>query len=381
VNSDVQSALGPTGRMFCLGASKRALVCFSLIVVGGGSSAVEAGELVPATFLEQQGKAAKAADSYATALYGSDSQRYVHALKAALNSSPVLSSLFPSSSFPSAWTSATEPYVGITHFDRDPRYVTNVKTLVLNTDASNPRVWGGLPTSGYLNTVVVSGPSGLCSGTAIARNAVLTAQHCHCDGVNRFVAIGSTFDGLHPGIAVAQSVPMKNCDQPVTAAADVALLILKSNLDPSVVPATFASSALIDSAKTVRVVGFGKDSNGHVGQKLFVDIPLASTDCAGAVTGVNGTSVPDSVYYGCNNGFELVAGAALLDKDTCNGDSGGPAFVQDNAGNDFLAGATSRAVAYPGARPCGDGGIYVRVDGPVRTWLSSQGVRLTGSPN
>jgi Trypsin len=329
--------------------------------------------LLPAA-LEQQKRVAKAADAFAGALYSDKGTEYIVTLKGALNAASNLS--LTSSPI---WAPTRAAYTA-NLFDRDPRYIDNVKTLVLEGTQTSGRVWGGLPTSGYLNTVVISGGSGLCSGTAIARNAVLTAQHCHCDGVNQFVAVGPAFDGLHPGIPIRKSTPMKKCDQPVSAEADVALLILRDDLDVSVTPAIFASTVLIDSAQSVRVVGFGRDSSGNAGQKLFVDVPLASSSCSGAVRKSDGTSVPDSVYYGCNKGFELVAGAALLNKDTCNGDSGGPAFVRDNAGNDYLAAATSRAVTYPGARPCGDGGVYVRVDKDVMAWISKQGVKVAVAP-
>jgi hypothetical protein len=327
---------------------------------------------VSAIVLEQQQRAAKAANGFASALYDDKTPEYIVTFKSALNSASAIPVLPFSVSPPTRGGYVTS--VGL--FDRDPRYIENVKHLVLDVADGAGRVWGGLPTLGYLNTVVVTGGSGLCSGTVIAKNAVLTAQHCHCDGVNQFVATGSTFDGQHPGIPIAKSTPMKKCDQPVSAEADVALLILRDDLDASVVPATFASSARIDNARSVRLVGFGRDTNGNVGQKLFVDVPMASTSCSGTVKRNDGTAVSDSAYYGCNKGFELVAGAALLNKDTCNGDSGGPAFVRDAAGNDYLAAATSRAVAYPSARPCGDGGVYVRVDGDIIAWVLKQGIHV-----
>ena len=58
--------------------------------------------------------------------------------------------------------------------------------------------------------------------------------------------------------------------------------------------------------------------------------------------------------------YEFVAGRKALGRDSCNGDSGGPAYLQ--AGNDFVvAGLTSRATRAAVVN-CGDGGIYVRPD-------------------
>jgi hypothetical protein len=359
-----------------MNAFRVASICSAIFFASASQAADLSGlaELNPAQ-AKAQLQAASAADGYAGALFEKNSAGYMKAFRGALNAAAANTQSFPSGSL-TRWNENPS----VTLFDRDQRYVANATSLVLQTAASRERVWNGLPTSGYLNTVVVTGHSGLCTGTAVAPNAVITAQHCHCGGTNEFVAVGSIFDGQRPGIRVSRSIPMKACDQPTSKEADIALLILSANLDPSVVPASLASKSLIDKAKSIRVVGFGRDDSGRVGQKLMVDIPMASTDCSGAVGSTPSTSVPDSVYYGCNRGFEMVAGAPLLNKDTCNGDSGGPAFVRDSNGNDYLAGATSRAVATPGARPCGDGGIYVRLDGNVVQWVRNQGVQLIQAP-
>jgi len=332
----------------------------------------------PNAFAAQQQRAAKAADGYASALFDSNSAEYMAAFRSALNSAAAITQPFPTVGVP---RSAVPIAPTTTLFDRDPRYIANSKLLILNDQgAASERVWNGLPTTGYQNTVVITGNSGLCTGTAISKNVVITAQHCHCDGVNQFVGVGTHYDDQHPGIRVARSVPMKKCDKPVSAQADIALLILEQDFEASVIPATLASQSLIDHATQVRVVGFGRDEHNQVGQKLFVDVPVASTACGGSVKVAAGAQVPDSVYYGCNAGFELVASAPLLKKDTCNGDSGGPAFVRDQNGNDYLAAATSRAVSTPGANNCGDGGVYVRLDGAVAVWIKQQGVTPNVSP-
>ncbi len=70
--------------------------------------------------------------------------------------------------------------------------------------------------------------------------------------------------------------------------------------------------------------------------------------------------------FGGDPRTEFVAGAPFLDKDSCNGDSGGPAYVYQR-GRWLLAGATSRATR-SAVRPCGDGGIYTTVDA-YRDWI------------
>src|SRR6266404_5880196 len=64
------------------------------------------------------------------------------------------------------------------------------------------------------------------------------------------------------------------------------------------------------------------------------------------------------IHRAYHSDLEFVAGGHSLD--TCNGDSGGPAYI--NSGADFkVAGLTSRATA-DAVENCGDGGIYTRLD-------------------
>src|SRR5690606_13922230 len=94
-------------------------------------------------------------------------------------------------------------------------------------------------------------------------------------------------------------------------------------------------------------VGFGEDDDGAIGIKREV---------AATLTGVN------------ESGREFRAGGG--GKDTCCGDSGGPALVQLDSGEWRLAGVLSRGGT------CGEGGIY-GVPMPELCWLrDSSGVDL-----
>src|SRR5688572_29645687 len=56
--------------------------------------------------------------------------------------------------------------------------------------------------------------------------------------------------------------------------------------------------------------------------------------------------------------------------DSCFGDSGGPVYVDTEDGHGHaLLGVVSRGLALPAA-PCGNGGVYVRVD-KVISWIQS----------
>jgi secreted trypsin-like serine protease len=106
---------------------------------------------------------------------------------------------------------------------------------------------------------------------------------------------------------------------------------------------------------------------------------MSSVACNNTVNTAKG-AVLDQDYYHCTSGREIVAGAPSLDKDTCNGDSGGPLYVQSSDGSLYLAGTTSRPTGTPGLRPCGNGGIYVRTDGAVVNWIQSLGIHVFVGP-
>jgi Trypsin len=76
--------------------------------------------------------------------------------------------------------------------------------------------------------------------------------------------------------------------------------------------------------------------------------------------------VPQCTPSGTTPGCLLEVEVQLLDiaetKDTCNGDSGGPLFMDngDSAAQQVLAAVTSRAMSPP-RKSCGSGGIYTSV--------------------
>jgi secreted trypsin-like serine protease len=71
-----------------------------------------------------------------------------------------------------------------------------------------------------------------------------------------------------------------------------------------------------------------------------------------------------------------VAGRKGSHRDSCKGDSGGPAYVfVDNSYK--LAGTTSRATD-EAMDVCGDGGVYVRADG-LAAWIEEAVRGLPGA--
>jgi hypothetical protein len=328
--------------------------------------------------LDIQKRAIGAADSFAAALQPSrNTAEYTVDLKNALKLYYGVISIAPS-------RGPTLQRV-LTKLDQDDRYRQNLKDLVSVTDPSTAdsgnRIWRGQPTHGYLSTVAVKLSANLCTGIIIADDAVLTAAHCVCDDSVQEIDIGWFSDAdtntRFQRSSIKSVSPMRKCNAPKSTAADVALIRLSKKIDPSIKPAVFATADTINSTSFVRAVGFGSTRSGSAGQKLYVDIPMATVNCNGTVKPANSsTQQSDGQWYGCFPDFELVAGQPLLDKDTCHGDSGGPIFFHADNGNggyeEFLVAITSRNVgsAHSHARDCGDGGIYERVDGPVRDWLT-----------
>jgi hypothetical protein len=319
-------------------------------------------------------KQARAAVAFADALWPKGSPENAAAVRFGLNAAqaaaPEPTPTIRGRNLRSTATPAT------TLLERDPQFRENADRLL----QSKERIWGGQPAHAFPETVSVQGGGGLCTGTLIAPTAVLTAGHCHCDGVNQRVTFGDSSENPDLVVRVVRSTTLVQCPPnsgDISDAAlkgrDVALLILEQ--PTHAVPAVLAESNMIDAATSVHAVGYGKTETGQIGLKMEVDVAVATAACRRmATTG----QASDAEVYGCDPGAELVAGAPFLNQDSCNGDSGGPIYVQSASSTPqnprwLLAGSTSRATRNS-VRPCGDGGIYERVDGAILDWVQSQGV-------
>ena len=138
--------------------------------------------------------------------------------------------------------------------------------------------------------------------------------------------------------------------RPTTKINDIAILILPS---PAVVrPVEMATKQEIDAALEATLVGFGNNNlsaSSGFGLKREVSVP---TD---RHTDINEAEA----RLGFESDVEFTAGGK--GKDTCTGDSGGPAYLIGGDGNFKVAGLTSRPYRTFGT-PCGEGGVYTRVD-------------------
>jgi len=233
--------------------------------------------------------------------------------------------------------------------------------LPSSNDTSSPPIFeivGGEPAESgdWPDAAAVFVGSGVhCMGVLIAEDLVLTAAHC-AFGLSEVVLNSNDYTVGGEVLAVADQVAHEDSWNTF----DIALIMLD---EPSAVAPRplaldcVASTFLIDGAQAI-IVGYGATDNmgetfGTVLQQA--EVTIVDHDCSNLSAGCNMAVSPDG---------ELIAGGEGVD--SCDGDSGGPLYLQTPLGT-FLAGITSRA-AQPASVPCGDGGIYVRADA-IAPWI------------
>jgi hypothetical protein len=191
---------------------------------------------------------------------------------------------------------------------------------------------GGQAERGYPAVGALMNGQGLCTGTVFQGQWVVSAAHCFADGGQGFqFYLGDDLNAPSRVIQVAQvfSHPQYDAQNMLN---DIAVVRLAEDPGVDGVPLLQAMDAGA-VGRSMKFVGYGITGGGlqDSGTKRSVDIAISAVDAT--------TFRYDDPAH-----------------NTCNGDSGGPAFV-NIGGTEYIAGVTSW-----GDEPCREFGVDTRVD-------------------
>lgn len=267
----------------------------------------------------------------------------------------------------------------------DTQYLTSLAAAL----TSKPYIWlddhplavGEYATAvalrGYRMVGGVAQETGVCSGTLIARYAVLTAGHCACELGSQVRAFLNTANyRLSPGTPVdvtAVKSRVTDCSAYLAASLDKKRDLLRAAGDVAVMFLGEAAAA-VNIAPAVLSDGFVSGTSYYiVGYGISDDDTSTGVRRLATIQGM-GCDGPASTKYGCNPAFEFWGDGRQITgrtdrPDSCAGDSGGSVFATDGVSPARLVGVISRPVT---GTTCGQGGVYVRLAPPILSWVEEQ---------
>eukprot|EP00588_Corethron_pennatum_P015652 CAMPEP_0194271072 /NCGR_PEP_ID=MMETSP0169-20130528/4953_1 /TAXON_ID=218684 /ORGANISM="Corethron pennatum, Strain L29A3" /LENGTH=290 /DNA_ID=CAMNT_0039013341 /DNA_START=367 /DNA_END=1239 /DNA_ORIENTATION=- len=223
----------------------------------------------------------------------------------------------------------------------------------------------------YRYFALSNGGFGLCGGTLIADNVVISAAHC-LQAFKSEVLIGiyNIFeDGLtYERFNISKTIPHHKYT-PGTDDNDYMLIILdgKSKFTPACIP---SSANFVEKGKELRVLGFGVTEYGRKSPLLReVNVESISNSQCGHRYAMWKPGPDDDNLDGWMpppiSKNMLCADSSKLEKDACQGDSGGPLVIaDDDGGRDVLVGVVSWGIGcaeYPG--------VYSRINIRAGRWI------------
>lgn len=193
----------------------------------------------------------------------------------------------------------------------------------------------------------------LCTGSLYGQNLVITAAHC-LEGNAKDIEIRFGVDMHHPSVTRKVVAGKRNnhfTGQIKPNMGDVSMLKYEGTI-----PAGFHAAPLLSNyhglEKGAQIVaagyGISRPTLGF-GSGILRKVTLKVGNPAY-------TSTEVSVDQGVGSGV-------------CNGDSGGPAFLQGNDGKLYLWGVTSNGAGLPIVRPCMFFSVFTRID-VYQSWIT-----------
>ncbi len=224
--------------------------------------------------------------------------------------------------------------------------LASVLAVCAGTASAGQRIVNGLETQAYPTTgallhhalaaITSVNAAAYCTGTLIGCHTFLTAAHCAGDPYANHYWVYLQ----HGGIYEVTSVVMNPDYDPNKSGNDIAIVTLARDvvgIAPTPINSTHDLAALGVGYAGV-IAGFGQTSGsgGDYGIKRYGAVTTA--DCNPAETGGDGND-----HLVCWD-FTNPIGLPGSDSNTCNGDSGGPLFIDFGSGPEVV-GATSAGIS------------------------------------